>query len=170
MIRIRFKKKDKDYRYATADIRYETDNSESTTYATESRSQVVYRETPKMRLLKKQEVEKIVKDLRQRLLGLGFRARVKIKGSGLILNYLRLREAKPYTEPYQNSNYRIRDEFGIVWIDDMRDRKAKTKKARKLNFLQYREWQAFKDSMYNLASAHSLRGSCKVGSKRAYRF
>lgn len=170
MVKIRFKKKDTEYRYATAEMKtYNYGTSTDTTSSDEQRS-VVYHETPKFRLLKKQEMEKVVKDLRQRLLGLGFRARVKIKGSGLILNYLRLREAKPYTEPYQNSNYRIRDEFGIVWIDDMRDRKAKTKKARKLNFLQYREWQAFKDSMYNLASAHSLRGSCKVGSKRAYRF
>lgn len=170
MVRIRFKKKDEKAKYVEAEMHdYDNGTSTNTTYVPENQP-VVYNEPPKMRLLKKQEVEKIVKDLRQRLLGLGFRARVKIKGSGLILNYLRLREAKPYTEPYQNSNYRIRDEFGIVWIDDMRDRKAKTKKARKLNFLQYREWQAFKDSMYNLASAHSLRGSCKVGSKRAYRF
>lgn len=165
MIRIRFKKQSgKTLRYAEA-MTY--DDSTSTSQSSEGRS-VGYSEAPEMRLLKRKEVEKIVKELRQQLLGLGFRARVQVKGSGLILTYLRLKEAKPYTEPYQNSDYRVRDEFGVVWIDDMRNREAKTKKARKLNFLQYGDWQKFQNNLRELFFANKLVGTYKRGSKRLY--
>lgn len=168
MIRIRFKTQDKNSRIAKADL--ETNTAIGLTSTNYKKQSVVYSEVPEMRLLKREEIEKIVKEIRQRLLGLGFRARIKIKGSGLILNYLRLKEATHYTEPYQNSDYKIRNEFGVVWIDDLRNTDRKTKKAKKRTLLQYRDWQNFQSNVRELAFAHNLVGSIKKGNKRFCQF
>jgi hypothetical protein len=159
MVKIRFKKKENE------PCKVEVNN---TTYDNPSGQSVLYRETIRQRLLKRQEMEKVAKDLRQRLLKLNFRARIQIKGSGLIIEKLRLRQPKPYLKPYQNSNYRVRDEFGVFWADDLRN--GEIKKVKKSKLLQNREWDFFREVLIDLAFGNSLVGRYKVGSQKHYNF